>query len=385
MISSRVDSLNKSATLKITAQTKALIKEGRDVINFAAGEPDFNVPDFVKDEIVKALREGATKYTPSTGLLELKKAIAEKFKKDNGIPCSSEDIIVTPGAKFGIFIGIFTKIQEDDEVILPAPYWVSYPEMIKLAGGKIKSVVTDKTNNFKITAKKLRENIGKKTKMLILNYPSNPTGMTYSRGELEDILEVVKETGIFVLSDEIYEKIIFDGRKHTSFASLKDAADLTITVNGFSKNFSMTGLRIGYLTAPANIIQAAAKIVDHTTSCACSLSQRGAIAALRENEAWEMKIKEEFQKRRDTLYEGLSSIEGVSPLKPEGTFYMFCGIEKTGMSAEQFAMRLLEEQMVSVIPSESFGQDGFVRVSFATSLENIKRGVERIGDFTAKL
>ena len=384
MINPRILSLNKSATLKITALTKKLINEGEDVVNFAAGEPDFDTPEFIKENAKKAIDSGFTKYTPSTGTPELKAAIVTKLNKENKLNVLAENIIVTAGAKYAIFSALFTLIDAGDEVIIPSPYWVSYPEIVKLTGGKSIFLKTNRDNNFKIDPQDLKNIITEKTKLLVLNYPCNPTGSTYTRQELEKIAEVVKEKNIFVLSDEIYETLLYDGREHISFGSLAGVNNLTITINGFSKAYSMTGWRIGYLVASKEIIDATSKIIDHTTSCTSSISQKGAQVALGLGD-WCKKIRSEFENRRNLLWEGLSICDKIVPIKPEGTFYMFCDISKTGLSSFDFANKLLESQKVSCIPASAFGKEGFVRLSFATSSEQILKGIDRIKRFISTL
>ncbi len=383
-INPRVSSLNKSATLKITALTKKLIREGKDVVNFAAGEPDFDTPDFIKKGAIEAINAGYTKYTPSAGLPNLREKIAAKLQKDNNLNLEPGNIIVTTGAKYALFVALFGLLKEDDEAIIPSPYWVSYPEMVKLSGATAKFLSTDIAENFKINPKELEKAITSKTKVLILNYPSNPTGVTYSKEELEDIYNVLKGKDIFVISDEIYEKLIYDGRKHISFASIGDAGDFTITVNGFSKAFSMTGWRIGYLAGPDNIITELSKIIDHTTSCTSSITQWAAVTAL-DDSKWQDSIRDEFAKRRDVLYKGLNSQAKLEPVKSEGTFYMFCDIRKTGLNSLDFSTKLLNEQLVSCIPAHAFGLDGFIRFSFSTALEQINKGIERIDKFLKNL
>jgi len=384
-MNSRVVSLNKSATLKITSLTKKLVKEGKDVVNFAAGEPDFDTPEFIKKAAVEAISQGFTKYTPSAGMPELKEAIAAKLRDSNAIEgVQAENVIVTSGAKYAVFAAILALIEPGEKVIIPAPYWVSYPEMVKLAGGEPAVLAGDKKDGFKINVKKLEEAITPDTKVLILNYPSNPTGATYSRKELEEIYELVKDKNIFVISDEIYEILTYGRQNHVSFASIGNARAFTVTVNGFSKAFSMTGWRMGYLAAGKEIVDSISKIIDHTTSCACSISQKAALAAL-SDKSWQQQMKQEFAKRRDVLYEGLLNCPKLEPLKPEGTFYLFCDVSKTGLSSSEFASRLLKEHMVSCIPAESFGQPGFVRISFSTGSEQIKKGLERIKEFVSKL
>lgn len=384
MVNQRVLSLSKSSTLKITALTKQLKNEGKNVINFAAGEPDFDTPAFIKEEAIKALTAGITKYTPSTGFLELREAVAKKIREENNIPCESQNVIVACGAKYAIYTAILTLLDVGDTAIIPAPYWVSYPEMIKLVGGKSKILATSARNNFKIAVKDLKKAINRRTKLLILNYPSNPTGITYSYEELKEIYDVVRDNNIFVLSDEIYEKLLFDGKKHFSFASFPGADKFTITINGFSKAFAMTGWRIGYMVADKKIIEEASKIIDHTTSCISSFSQKAAIVALHDNRFLE-EMRIEFQKRRDLLWEGLSGCAYIKPLKPDGTFYMLCDIRKTALSSVDFASQLLEKYLVSCIPADTFGAEGYVRFSFATSSDSIATGIERIKTFLQQL
>lgn len=382
MINPRVSALNKSATLKITALTKKLIREGKDVVNFAAGEPDFDTPDFIKEQAKLAVDSGFTKYTPSCGLPDLRAAIAAKLSKENNIPTKPEEVIVTSGAKYALYVALLTLLQPGDEVILPSPHWVSYPEMIGLCGAQVKFLPSRPDNNFRINLDDLSKAINDKTKVLILNYPSNPTGVTYSKDELIEIYKVIKDKNIFVISDEIYEVLSYDGRKHSSFATCLDAAKSTITVNGFSKTFSMTGWRLGYLAGPAELINQTSKIIDHTTSCACAISQKAALAALG-NSNWAQEVRRIFQERRDLIWEGLSKIPKLKPVKPQGTFYLFCDIRDSGLGSFEFATQLLEKHLVSCIPADPFGQPGFLRMSFATSNEQINKGLERIKEFLA--
>lgn len=384
MINPRLVSLSQSSTLRITALTKKLKSEGKDIVNFAAGEPDFDTPLFVKEAAKRAIDEGFTKYTPSPGTLELREKIAEKLVRENNIPCKGKNIIVTPGAKYAVFTAIFSLLKEDEEVIIPSPYWLSYPEMVILSGGKVKVVPADGRDNFKLKIENLKKAITAKSKILILNYPNNPTGITYNEEELREIYEAVKDKGIFVISDEIYEKLIYDGRKHISFASFPGADRFTITINGFSKTYSMTGWRIGYLAAPEEVVNEASKMIDHTTSCTSSISQRAAEAAL-ENKDWPETIKKDFQERRNLLWDGLAECEKIIPVKSQGTFYMFCDIRNTGLSSLEFCSQLLEKYLVSSIPANAFGAEGFIRLSFATSSPSIEKGVDRIKTFLKRL
>jgi aspartate aminotransferase len=384
IINSQVASLNKSATLKITALTKKLIAEGKDVVNFAAGEPDFDTPESIKSAACTAVAEGFTKYTPSAGMLPLREAIAADFQSIDNITYQSKNIIVTSGAKYALYVAFLTLLSPGDEIIIPSPFWVSYPEMATLCKARVKLLRTTPQNDFKIVPGKLEAAITKTTKVLILNYPSNPTGMTYTRQELEDLSRVVKSKDLFVVSDEIYRALVYDGLKHTGFASLEGMFEKTITVNGFSKTYSMTGWRLGYLAAPDDIAAQASKIIDHTTSCASSISQRAGIAALADKNI-PLEVNKLFQARRDMLWNGLSEVEGLTVYRPKGTFYMFCDISKTGLSSFEFASQLLERKMVSCIPAESFGWEGFVRLSFATSDAQIIKGIERIREFLSEI
>ncbi|MCF7870252.1 MAG: pyridoxal phosphate-dependent aminotransferase [Candidatus Omnitrophica bacterium] len=383
-INPQVLSLTKSATLKITALTKQIKREGKDVVNFAAGEPDFDTPDFIKTAAKKAIDQGFTKYTPSSGDNRLREAIANKLKINNGILADKENIIVTSGAKYAIFIALLSLLSDGDEVLIPLPYWVSYPEMVKLTSAKVKFIELAEQNNFKLTPKLLEESITDKTKVLIFNYPNNPTGITYNKKELREISEIIKGANIHVISDEIYEVLVYDKKSHISFASLDSMQDKTLTVGGFSKSFAMTGWRVGYLAANKDLVKEISKIVGHTTSCPCSVSQAAALAALEDTE-WQAQISLKFEERRDLLYKGLGDIPKIKPLKPEGTFYMFCDISQTGLTSFDFCSRLLEEELVSCIPASSFGKEGYIRVSFSTSLEQINKGINRIDSFIRQL
>ena len=318
-VSQRTQQVLPSSTLAITARAKKLKSEGRDVISLAAGEPDFDTPDFIKDACIAALKDGFTKYTPTSGILELKEAIAAKFSRDNNLEYSPEQIVVSCGAKHSIFNTLFALVDKGDEVLIPSPYWVSYPEMVRLCEGIPVFLATDAENNFKITPEQLEKNINAKTKLLILNSPSNPCGSVYSKEELLGIAEVCVENGILVISDEIYEKLVYDNLKHISLAGLdKDIYNLTITVNGFSKSFSMTGWRLGYLAAPLEIARVIAKIQDHTTSNATSFVQKAAVKALQAKDDFIERMRYEFQQRRDYALSELSKIEKIKYILPQG-------------------------------------------------------------------
>ncbi len=385
-LAKRTKKINPSSTLAITAKAKKLKSEGRDIVNFAAGEPDFDTPDFIKDAAITAIKTGFTKYTPTTGIPELKRIIADKLKKDNSLEYDSSQIVVSCGAKHSIFNALFVLVNKGDEVLIPLPYWVSYPEMVNLCEGKPCFIETLPQNDFKITIKDLEKYINSKTKAIILNSPSNPTGCVYTEDELRQISEICIAKKIFVISDEIYEKIMFDNLKHVSIASFnKDIYNLTITVNGLSKSYSMTGWRIGYLAGPADIVDAVSKLQDHSTSNPVSISQKAAVAALSAPDDFSKLMSNEFQKRRDYTIERLDKIRRISFVKPKGAFYIFCDISKFGLDSTTFANRLLEEAYVSLIPGIGFGRDDYVRISFATALTQIEKGMDRIEGWLNKL
>lgn len=387
-IASRIQAVNPSTTLQITAKAKSLRKSGIDVVDFAAGEPDFDTPQIVKEAGIKAINEGFTKYTPTSGISELKERIVKKFKEENNLEYAPEQIIISCGAKHSIFNLIQVLIDKNDQVIIPSPYWLSYPEMVRLAQGKPVILETSSKEGFKINIEKLKKKINTKTKLLIINSPSNPAGIVYSKGELEKIAQICIENKISVVCDEIYEKIIFDNMGFVSLASLgKDIYDLTFTVNGVSKSFSMTGWRIGYLAGQKEIVSQISKFQDHSTSCPSSISQKAALAAFDLDASYFSSIRNKFQERRDFiisyLKEKLSGL--VSFIKPQGAFYIFVNISKTKLNSLQFAERFLQEYHVAVIPGEPFGMDNWIRISFATSMEDIKKGLERLELFLIKL
>ena len=385
-LAQRITNVSGSSTLAITARAKKLRQDGADVVNFGAGEPDLDTPEFIKESAVNAIKLGFTKYTPSTGIPELKQAISIKFQKDNSLNYSSAQIIVSCGAKHSIYNVIQVLVDRGEEVILPSPYWVSYPEMIKLAEGKVVIIPTRPEDNFKINIRNLERAVSHKTKLLILNSPSNPTGSIYNREELERIAEVCIKRNIFVLSDEIYEKLVYDGQEHVSIGSLNpDIYKLTITVNGVSKAFSMTGWRVGYLGAAEEIAKAIANLQDHSTSNPTSISQKAAISALEAPSDWTDKLREEFEIRRNCMVENLNKIPGLSCVKPQGAFYVFCDISRIGLRSVEFATRLLEEEKVVLIPGDGFGVDTFVRLSFCVNNATIIKGCQRIDEWVKRL
>ncbi len=384
-LAKRVMGIAPSATLDITSRAKKMVKEGIDIVSLGAGEPDFDTPEHIKEEAVKALKAGFTKYTPSSGIEELREAISKKFKEDNRLDYAPSQIVVSNGAKHSLY-NIFQVICESgDEVIIPSPYWLSYPEMVKMAEAKPVFVDTDKSNSFKATEKELTRKITKKTKALILNSPSNPTGCVYDLDELKMIARLAVEHNFFVVSDEIYEKLIYGGKKHYSIASLgKDINELTITVNGVSKTYSMTGWRIGYAAGPANIMNGISNLQSHATSNPASISQRAALIALTGGQKCVEDMRAEFEKRRDFMVEKINKFRGISCVKPDGAFYVFCDISKLKMDSLELATRLLNEAKVAVIPGTPFGAKFYIRLSFAIGIDSINKGLDRIGEWLSK-
>ena len=385
-LADRTAALTPSLTLAIDAKAKKLKAEGVDVCGFGAGEPDFDTPQHIKDAAVAALAAGFTKYTPSSGTPELRAAIAEKLKNDNGLDYKPSQVIVNCGAKHSCYNVIVATCQAGDEVIIPAPYWLSYPEMVKLADASPVIVETTEASGFKITPEQFREAMTPATKLIILNSPGNPTGAVYSREELQALAEVALEEDILMLSDEIYEKIAYDGVQPASLAALgKQVYDLTITVNGFSKAYAMTGWRLGYVAAPESIAAAIDSIQSHSTSNPTSFAQKGAVAALKGEQSFIGKMVEAFAERRAYMYDRLTKIPGVTCVKPMGAFYMLPNISSFGLKSTDFASRLLDEQKVALVPGIAFGSDAHARLSYACSMENIQKGLDRIEAFCASL
>src|SRR6476660_9264949 len=381
-ISGRASQLTPSLTLSIDAKAKAMKAEGIDVCGFGAGEPDFDTPEHIKQAAISALQSGFTKYTPSSGIPELRQAIAEKLAADNGLNYKPTQIVVSNGAKHSCYNAILATCQPGDEVIIPAPYWVSYPDMVRLAGAEPVIVPTMERNNWKMSAEDFENAMTPRTKMLIMNTPGNPTGSVYTREELEAIVEVASGEDIYILSDEIYEKLVYDDAKHVSIGSLsKEAYDLTITVNGFSKSYAMTSWRLGYLGAPENIAKAVDSIQSHSTSNPGSFAQKGALAALKGDQAPVEDMRAEFDLRREYMLSRLKSIPRVSVVDPKGAFYVRANISQLGLNSTNFAERLLSKHHVAVVPGVAFGDDRTVRLSYATSLDVIKKGLDRIEEF----
>ena len=385
-LSQRATILTPSLTLSIDSKAKAMKAEGLDVCGFGAGEPDFDTPEHIKAAAQAAIEMGFTKYTPSSGTPELRQAIADKFKADNGLDYKPSQVIVSNGAKHSCYNAILATCQPGDEVIIPSPYWLSYPEMVRLAGADPVFVQTREVNGWKMTADEFQDAMTPRTKMVIINSPGNPTGAVYTREELQAIVEVCTDEEILILSDEIYEKLTYDGAEHVSVASLSPAAyDLTITINGFSKAYSMTGWRLGYLGAPEPIAKAIDAIQSHSTSNPCSFAQKGALAALKGDQQPVADMREEFDMRRNYMINRLAGIPRVSVVKPLGAFYVLVNIGKLGLSSTNFADRLLSKHHVAVVPGVAFGNDSTVRLSYATSLDVIKKGLDRFEEFCRTL
>src|SRR3984885_531705 len=385
-LSSRANSLTPSLSLSVDSKAKAMKSEGLDVCGFGAGEPDFDTPEHIKAAAIAALESGFTKNTPSSGMPELRQAIAEKLEQDNGLNYKPSQIIVSCGAKHSCYNAILATCQPGDEVIIPSPYWLSYPEMVRLAGAEPIFVQTKEENGWKITRDDFENAMTPRTKMIIINSPNNPTGAVYTREEIEGIAAVAAEEEILILSDEIYEKLVYDGHEHISIASLgQEFYDLTITVNGFSKAYAMTGWRLGYLGAPEPIARAIDSIQSHFTSNACSFAQKGGLAALKGDQQTISDMREEFDLRRNYMVNRLGSIPRISVVKPQGAFYVLVNIGQLGLSSTNFADRLLSKHHVAVVPGVAFGNDSTVRLSYATSLDIIKKGLDRFEEFTKTL
>lgn len=381
--------ISPSPTLAVDAKAKALKAAGSDVCGFGAGEPDFDTPAFIKDACMRALDDGQTKYCAAAGLPALKKALAASYSARGFGAVADSQIVVSPGGKYSCYLAILAVCGPGDEVIIPAPYWVSYPEMVKLAGAEPRFILAGDDKGFKITPEQLQAAITPATRMLILNSPSNPTGAVYSRAEIAALVEVAVEAGIYILSDEIYEYLLYDGVEHVSPATLGErAAELTITVSGFSKTYAMTGWRLGTLLAAKPIANAVADLQSQTTSNATTFAQYGALAAIEEAEKARQAVAamlEVFDARRLKLLEGLNRIPGVRCFRSAGAFYLFPNITATGLSSEAFASRLLEEELVAVVPGGAFGAEGYIRLSYATSDAVIDKGLERLERFCRKL
>lgn len=395
-LSKKVAEIAPSLTLEITAKAKKMKAEGISVIGFGAGEPDFNTPQYIIDSAKKALDIGFTKYTPASGMIELKKAIVEKFKKDNGLTYTTDEIVISSGAKSSLYHAICAIVDDGDEVVLPTPFWLTYPELIKLAGGKCVFVKCQKNSDYKMTAEELEKSITDKTKCVIINSPNNPTGAVYSEKELKEIAKVIEKYKLYVISDEIYEKLIYDGEKHYSIACYSDyLKEHTIIVNGMSKTYSMTGWRIGYIAAPLTIAKAVSSMQSHTTSNANSIAQYASVSALTDvrGEEFIENMQRTFDERRKFMLETLKEIKGIVPCVPKGAFYVF--IDVSSLYGKEFCGKKINGSLdfagealkkgVAVIPGVAFGDDNCIRLSYAISIEDIKEGLKRLKEFIEEL
>jgi aspartate aminotransferase len=383
MLSQRVQKLSESLTIAISQKARELKANGKDVLAFSAGEPDFDTPKVIKDAAIKALNEGFTKYTAVAGIPEVLEAIKTKLKRDNDLNYETNEIIVSNGAKQSLFNIFASLLNKDDEVIIPAPFWVTYPELVKYHDGKPVIIETFEETGFKITDKMLKKAITPKTKILLLTTPSNPTGSVYSKEELESLAEVLKDTNILVISDEMYEKLVYD-TEFTAVASIsEDMLKRTITVNGLSKSVAMTGWRFGYSASKIpELNKAMIKLQSQSTSNINSITQKAAIPALLGKADKEIEMmRKEFQKRRDFVYEEFNKIKGLSAAKPTGAFYIFVNHKEISNDSMDFALKLLDETGVAVVPGVGFGSEGYFRFSFATSMENLQEGIKRIKEF----
>ncbi|MEJ5258758.1 MAG: pyridoxal phosphate-dependent aminotransferase [Anaerohalosphaeraceae bacterium] len=390
-ISLRAQAVAPSATLAVTSRAKEMKAQGLDVLSFGAGEPDFDTPQFIKDAAVESLKKGQTKYTPAAGILELRKAIAEKLLKENNLQYAPEQIIVNLGAKHSVYMAMQAVLDPGDEVLLPAPYWVTYPEAIQLAGAKPVILETTAKTEYKITPTQLKSAITPKTAMLVLNSPNNPGGFCYTPDELKALAKVLEGTNVIVLSDEIYERLVYGNMRFVSFASLsQDAYNRTLTINGLSKSYSMTGWRLGYTAGPLDVIKAMSRLQDHMTSNAVTFTQYAAIAALKDTSGVVEKMRQEFEKRGKLMTERLNAIPGVHCVPAQGAFYCFPDVSAHygrtigGVrisDSMDFAKALLEQKLVAVVPGGPFGAPKNVRLSFACSLEQIEKGIDRIREW----
>lgn len=394
-LSEKIGRIEASVTLAITAKAAKLKEEGKDIISFGVGEPDFNTPDNIIQKAYEAMLSGKTKYTPASGITPLKEAISRKFREDNGIDYSVSQIMISTGGKQCLNNALSAILNPGDEVLIPSPYWVSYPELVKLSDGVPVFVKTTAETDYKITFDILEKHVTEKTKAIIINSPSNPTGSVYSEDDLKQIAEFAKKHDLIIVSDEMYEKLIYNGLKHISIASLnEDAYNRTITVNGVSKAYAMTGWRIGYAGGPQKIIKMMSNLQSHTTSNPCSIAQYAALEAITGPQDKVNEMKVEFEKRKNLIMELADTIPDITYIRPEGAFYLmlnlsrYFGKEINGRkinSGMDFAAALLEEKLVAVVPGEAFGDSDFIRLSYATSDSNIKEGLKRIREFISEL
>ena len=385
MLTDRVNTLSESITIAISTLAQELKAQGKDIISFSAGEPDFDTPQVIKDAAIRAINEGFTKYTAVDGIPELKAAIAHKLQRDNGLVYKANQIIANNGAKHSLYNLFASTIQEGNEVIIPAPYWVTYPELVKYCGGTVVEIMTDDDSGFKITPDQLKKALTPKTKMLILTSPSNPTGAVYSCEELTALGKVLEGTDVIVASDEMYEKLIYDGEFVSAASVSDDMFQRTVTINGLSKSVAMTGWRFGYMaSANTEIIKATKKLQSQSTSNINSITQKAAISGLNgEADSDIESMRQAFKTRRDEAVKLFNEIEGLSVLSPAGAFYLFVNIKDVSNDSMAFCKGLLEDQGVAVVPGLGFGSEGYFRFSFATDIESIRKGIKRIATYVA--
>jgi len=390
-ISRIASAVQASPTLKANALLKQMKAEGKDVVGFGAGEPDFDTPDNIKEAAYRAIREGQTKYTPSNGIQALRQAVADRLLADCGLRYDAEQIVIASGAKHNIYIALRALLNPGDEVILPAPYWVTYAEAIRMAGGVPVIIRTLEERDFKVSARQLEAAVTGRTKLLIINSPSNPTGMLYSKDELRALADVCVRHDLYVMSDEVYYQFVYDGRKFSSFASLgEDAKERTIIVNGVSKSYAMTGWRIGYTASDARLADVMGNYLSHSTSSPCTISQFAAVEALNGPQDSIFAMRDEFAQRRDYITGRIGAIRGVSCRKPEGAFYIMLNVEeqvgrtlggRAIHNSDDFSLAFLESELVATVPCTKFGCDNYIRLTYATSMETIKTGMDRLEKF----
>lgn len=381
-LADRIGQVSASLTLAISAKAKAMQADGIDVLSFGAGEPDFDTPDHIKAAAKQALDHGKTKYGPAAGEPYLRAAIAHKLQQDNHLNFQSENVLVTNGGKQSLYNLMQTLLNPGDEVLIPSPYWLSYPEMVKLAGGIPVTLATDAKAGFKITPQQLRLAITPRTRLLVLNSPSNPTGMVYTPAEIKALAKIIIDAKIWVISDEIYEKILYDDAEHLSIGAVSAAVfDQTIISNGFAKAYAMTGWRVGYLAGPLELIQAASRLQGHSTSNVCTFAQYGAIAALEGPQECVEMMRQAFVQRRQLMFDRLTAIPGITCPQPQGAFYMFPDVSSTGLGSIEFCDRLLDEYQVAAVPGLAFGADDCIRLSYATDQNSIEQGMERLAQW----
>lgn len=387
MLTNRVNTLSESITIAITTLAQELKAQGKDILSFSAGEPDFGTPQVINEAAIKAINEGFSKYTAVDGIIELRTAIAAKLKKDNGLTYAPNQIMVNNGAKHSLFNLFSATIEDGAEVIIPSPYWVTYPELVNYCGGKVVEIETSDETSFKITPQQLKAAITPKTRMLILTTPSNPTGSIYSKEELIEIGKVLEGTDIIVASDEMYEKLTYDGEFTSCAAVSDDMFKRTVTINGLSKSVAMTGWRFGYMAAAdTELIKATKKLQSQSTSNINSITQKAAIAGLDGSaDADIAMMREAFIERRDEAVKLINEIDGLSVVKPDGAFYLFVNIKEVSSDSLTFAKELLDKKLVAVVPGVAFGSEGYFRMSFATDINTIRTGIARIAEFVAEL